>query len=90
MGVSNYFFDRWVEILKEEFGYSTYSAILNADEFNIPQSRNRVFALSVLDSKKIFHFPVGEVTDVSLFDVKDDNCEKYFFDCKANQWYFKF
>ena len=82
MGGFKLFFDRWVEILKEEFGYSTYSAILNADEFNIPQSRNRVFALSVLDSKKIFHFPVGEVTDVSLFDVKDDNCEKYFLTAK--------
>jgi len=40
-------FDKWIAYL-DSMGYNTYWKVLNAKDFGVPQSRNRVFAVSIL------------------------------------------
>lgn len=51
-------FNNWLKYL-ESLGYSNYWQILNAKDFNIPQNRNRVFVVSILneDKNNPFKFP---------------------------------
>lgn len=72
------FFDAWRRLLEDDFGYVTYASVLNAEEFNVPQSRNRVFALSVLKPVKSFTFPIGEPLKLTLEDIRDDDCVKQY------------
>ena len=43
-------YDKWLQALKK-LGYSTNTQVLNAKDFGIPQTRERVFALSILNYK---------------------------------------
>ena len=43
-------YDKWLVALKK-LGYSTNTQVLNAKDFGIPQTRERVFALSILNYK---------------------------------------
>lgn len=72
------FFSAWLDILRVEFGYTSFSEILNAEDFNVPHSRNRVFALSVLKPSKSFIFPKGNTLNLTLEDVKDVDCKKQY------------
>lgn len=49
----------FVNFLKylEKLGYSNSWAILNAKDFGIPQNRERVFCISLLDKSQLFKFP---------------------------------
>jgi DNA (cytosine-5)-methyltransferase 1 len=52
-------FSKWVEKL-ESLGYRNYIKTLNANDFGIPQSRKRVFMVSVLgDFNYVFPEPIG-------------------------------
>jgi DNA (cytosine-5)-methyltransferase 1 len=52
-------FDKWIAYL-DSMGYNTYWKVLNAKDFGIPQSRNRVFAVSILkEHDKGFTFSAG-------------------------------
>lgn len=72
------FFSAWCDTLRAEFGYTSFSGILNAEDFNVPQSRNRVFVLSVLNPSKSFIFPKGNTLNLTLEDVKDVDCKKQY------------
>lgn len=63
-------FDEWVETLKE-LGYETQWKVLNAIEHGIPQSRERVFAVSIRrDSNINFSFDNVETKELTKF-IKD-------------------
>ncbi len=49
----------------ENLGYTNYWDVLNARDYGIPQNRERVFCISILDSKETFTFP--EPTDLNIF-----------------------
>lgn len=49
-------FDEWCKFL-EELGYKNYYQVLNAKDYGIPQNRERVFMVSILDSTASFTFP---------------------------------
>ena len=72
------FFDAWIKQLSDDFGYATYAGILDAQDFNVPHSRKRVFAVSVLGGTKPFIFPVGERLPLTLEDVRDPDCKKQY------------
>lgn len=50
-------FDRWLAVL-EEMGYKNYTKVINAKDGFVPQNRERVFCISILDGKE-FTFPEG-------------------------------
>ena len=65
-------FDRWCSKL-EEMGYTNYYAVLDARDFDIPQSRERVFMVSVKDNIKQFSFPEGLPQTRTLRDFLEDD-----------------
>ena len=63
-------FEKWLKYL-ESLGYSNYWKVLNAVDFGVPQSRERVFCISILNPKKDFIFPTGNGRTVKLKDILD-------------------
>ncbi|WP_186788103.1 DNA (cytosine-5-)-methyltransferase [Spiroplasma clarkii] len=47
-------YQEWIDFL-HELGYNTQTYVLNAKDYGIPQSRERVYALSVRGEDKLFH-----------------------------------
>ena len=72
-------FNQYLEVM-ESLGYKNYTSTLNAINFGIPQTRNRVFTVSRLDNE-IFEFPKGNSKNTPKFldylkDKKDNNITK--------------
>lgn len=71
-------FQKWIDRLTE-LGYSSFWQILNAKDYGIPQNRERVFMVSILDFDGIFHFPKKMPLEKRLKDVLEENVdEKYY------------
>ena len=51
-------FDAYLERM-EQLGYTNYYQVLNAKDYGIPQNRERVFTVSILDNSS-YSFPKGE------------------------------
>ena len=70
-------FDAYLQTM-ESLGYTNYYQVLNAKDYGIPQNRERVFTISVLDSKK-FEFPPKQELKLKLKDMLEDEVdEKYY------------
>lgn len=70
-------FDKYLTILKD-FGYSNSFKVLNANHFNIPQNRERVICVSVLNSDAPT-LKEGKFTNKKIRDIVEDFIdEKYF------------
>ena len=54
-------FDAYLETMTQ-LGYTNYYQVLNAKDYGIPQNRERVFTVSILDNQK-FEFPEGKKCD---------------------------
>lgn len=66
-------FDKYLETM-ESFGYVNYlpeKGYLNAKDFGIPQSRERVFVVSILGEHKPFVFPKGFKLEKDLKEYID-------------------
>ena len=62
-----------------ELGYTNYWQVLNAKDYNLPQSRERVFVVSILDSKEPYIFPTAVPLTTKLKDILEvDPDSKYF------------
>ena len=72
-------FDAWLEFL-DGLGYVTYWQVLNAADYGIPQSRQRVFAVSIRkDLNQTFTFPAKIPLEKRLIDMLDEQVdEKYY------------
>lgn len=76
-------FFKFLEYL-ENLGYKNSWKILNAKDFGIPQNRERVFCISILNSNKEFEFPKPIKLTKTLNDVLEKNVDEYFY-LKHNQ-----
>ena len=71
-------FDEWVASLNE-LGYTTYWQVLNATDYGIPQNRERVIAVSILNDDEGYEFPKAEPLKTLLKDVLEPIVdEKYY------------
>ena len=71
-------YQKWLDTLTF-LGYTNYSKVLNAKDYGIPQNRERVFCISILDDKQGFEFPEKQVLKTRLKDVLEDKVdEKYY------------
>ncbi len=78
--------DGFREFLKylESLGYKNYWDVLNARDYGIPQNRERVFCISILNSEIPFVFPQKKRSNVKVEDLLEKKvAEKYFL--KGNQ-----
>lgn len=64
-------FDKWLNYLSS-IGYSNYWKVLNAVDYGAPQSRERVFCVSILNPNKDFEFPAPTGRTMKLFDILDN------------------
>lgn len=70
-------FDTYLETM-ENLGYTNYYQVLNAKDHGIPQNRERVFTISILDDGS-FIFPPKQELKLKLKDILEDNVdEKYY------------
>lgn len=71
-------FNEWLGFL-ETLGYKNYWKQLNAKDYGIPQTRNRVFLVSILNPSFDFTFPQAFQLDKKLIDYLEPVVdEKYF------------
>ena len=81
--VSNKFlplFQRWEQILAG-YGYNNYCKVLNAKDYGIPQNRERIFVVSILDEERGFTFGDPFELKLRLKDMLEDKVdEKYYLD----------
>lgn len=78
-------FESWLKVL-EGFGYKNSWAVINAEDFGLPQKRERVFVISSLDEE--FKFPdptskkkLGDVMEEDS-DVKKQFGDSLYFKCE--------
>lgn len=82
------YFLKWQNELAS-YGYTNFAKVLNARDFGIPQNRERIFMVSILDENASYHFPEPFHLDKRLKDVlEEDVDEKYFLSKKLVDYVF--
>ena len=77
-------FNRWQREL-EEYGYSNYAQVLNAKDYGIPQNRERIFLVSILNGGG-YSFPLKFPLKTRLKDLLEAVVdEKYYLSDKTVQ-----
>lgn len=72
------YFLKWQNELAS-YGYSNFAKVLNSRDFGIPQNRERIFMVSILDENASYHFPDPFPLDKKLKDILEANVdEKYY------------
>lgn len=72
------YFEEWLKVL-ENLGYSNYWQVLNAKDYEIPQNRERVFCVSILNSTKPFVFPEPIELPIKLKDLLESKVDERFY-----------
>lgn len=72
------YFEEWLKVL-ENLGYSNYWEVLNAKDYGIPQNRERVFCVSILNSAKPFVFPEPIKLPIKLKDLLESKVDEKFY-----------
>ena len=71
-------FNQWQRTL-ESYGYRNFAQVLNAKDYGVPQNRERVFLVSILDPRARFYFPKEKKLEKRLADILEkDVPEKYY------------
>lgn len=60
----------------ESIGYTNYYSVLNARDFGVPQNRERIFVISILDNKA-FTFPQPIPLNTKIQDLVDKDNKVY-------------
>ena len=58
-------------------GYTLYDNVLNAVNFEIPQTRRRYFLIAILGKHDKFSFPIGHPTNIKFKDFLDKSKKMY-------------
>lgn len=71
-------FEKWLRVL-ENNGYKNYWKVLDSADYGIPQHRERVFVVSVLDDDKEYQFPNPIKLEKSAKDLLEPLDEKWLY-----------
>lgn len=72
-------FKEWLSVL-DSLGYKTEYTVLNSKNYGVPQNRERVFAVSVLQDEPLdFLFPDGFELQNKLKDILENNVDEKFY-----------
>ena len=72
------YLDKWIAEL-ESYGYKNFWKVLNAKDFGVPQKRERVFMLSVLDKEAEFSFPEPQELKRTIKDCLESEVDASYF-----------
>lgn len=76
-------FRKWQDELAY-YGYSNFTKVINAKDYCVPQNRERVFMVSILDEGASFHFPEPFPLERRLKDIlEEDVDERYYLSDKC-------
>ena len=79
-------FDKYIDKMTE-LGYSSYYEVLNSKDFGVPQNRERVFVISILDRHTLYMFPQHYKLEKRLKDVLESEVdEKYYLSEKMERY----
>ena len=86
-----YLFEKWCKEL-EFYGYSNFHKVLNAKDYGVPQSRERIFMISILKTEDepdpYYEFPRPIKLEKSVEDILEDNVpEKYYMKPEVTERY---
>lgn len=83
-------FNQYIDELKEA-GYTSYYKILNAKDFGLPQNRERIYVISILEDQHTFEFPQGFPLELKLKDILEDSVkDKYYLSQEMQDRFLKF
>lgn len=74
-------FHEWLSVL-DRLGYESFSQVLNAKHYGVPQNRERIFLISIRnDDNGIvrYHFPKPRPLELCLGDVLEEDVDEKFF-----------
>ena len=71
-------FKKW-QLELSQYGYTNFSQVLNAKNYGVPQNRERIFMVSVLNCTEGFYFPTPIPLDKRLKDVLEENVEERYY-----------
>lgn len=61
------------------YGYSNFARVLNAKDFGVPQNRERIFMVSILDRQATYHFPEPFPLDRRIKDILEEDVDERYF-----------
>lgn len=67
-------FEKYIRELNE-LGYTSYHKVLNSSDYGVPQNRERLFVISILDNHTKFEFPKPIELKVKLKDILECNVD---------------
>ena len=71
-------FNQW-QLELERYGYTNFSQVLNAKNYGVPQNRERIFMVSVLNCTEGFYFPTPIPLEKRLKDVLEENVDERYY-----------
>ena len=71
-------FNKW-QLELQRYGYTNFSQLLNAKDYGVPQNRERIFMVSVLDCQEGYYFPTPQPLQLRLKDVLEQNVEERYY-----------
>jgi DNA (cytosine-5)-methyltransferase 1 len=71
-------FNAW-QLELERYGYRNFAKVLNAKDYGVPQNRERIFMVSVLDEQARYEFPDPMPLQLRLKDVLEPNVDERYY-----------
>lgn len=71
-------FEKWQSDLSD-LGYTNFWQVLNAKDYGVPQNRERVFMVSILDHLEDFYFPTKIPLEKRLKDVLESKVDERYY-----------
>lgn len=71
-------FNAW-QLELESYGYRNFAKVLNAKDYGVPQNRERIFMVSVLDESARYEFPDPMPLTIRLKDVLEKEVEERYY-----------
>lgn len=71
-------FNKWQRTL-ESYGYRNFAKVLNAKDYGVPQNRERIFMVSILDKNAKFFFPKQMPLKKRLLDVLEKKVDDRYY-----------
>lgn len=72
------YFDEWCKYL-DSLGYKNFYKVMNSKKYGVPQNRERIFMLSILDNNVNFEFPKEIELTTKLGDLLEPVVEEKYF-----------